>query len=62
MNLPMVSPRASQKPRVGGFCVFCLQRSDGPSENVDISHPIGIGDPDAVFLRVLDFAIAVAWI
>jgi hypothetical protein len=62
MNLPMVCPRASQKPRVGGFCAFYFQRSDGLSEDVDISHPIGVGDPDAVSLRVLDFAIAVAWI
>jgi hypothetical protein len=62
MNLPIVSLRASQKPRVGAFCVFELQRSDGLSENVDISHPIGIGDPDTISLRVFDFPIVVAWI
>ena len=62
MNLPIVSLRASQKPGVGGFCVLYFQRSDRLSENVDISHPIGIGGADTVSLHVLDFPIAAAWI
>jgi hypothetical protein len=62
MNLPMFSLRASQKPRVVAFCVFDFQRSDGLSENVDISNPIGIGDPDTVSLRVLHVRVAAAWI
>jgi hypothetical protein len=62
MNLPIVYLRASQKPGVGGFCVFYFQGSDGLSEDVDVSHPIRIGNPDSVSLRVLDFLIAAAWI
>ena len=62
MNLPIVSLRASQKPRVGVFCVFDFQRRDGLSENFGTSHPIGIGDPGTGSLRVLDFFIAAAWI
>jgi hypothetical protein len=62
VNLPLFCLRAGQKPKVIAFCVFSLQRSDRLSEDVDVSHPVGVGDPGTVSLRELVSPIPAAWI